>query len=136
MVHVINSMKRLSQFIDFSIALMIYICLYSLTHKGQGSGGYFTDENDLASYVITILPFSYYLFFQAKGKGRIFYGFALIVGLMSIVTSLSRGGFLGFVAMAGVIWLSSKNKITTLIICGLLGVGLSTQSPDHYLLFS
>jgi O-antigen ligase len=120
-VHVVDSKKRLRQFVDFTVLLMIYICLYSLTHRGRGSGGYFRDENDLCLYVVTMLPITYYLLMESKGLKKIIYGTGLVVGLMSVVVSFSRGGFLGFAAMGATIWLSSKNKIVTLIICIVLG---------------
>ncbi len=121
-VIVVNTLSKFKTFINFNILLMVYICLYSLSHKGQGSGGYFTDENDLCLYVITILPFCYYLFIHTKKIiVKLFYGISILIAMMSVVTSSSRGGFLGFLAMAGVIWLYSKKKTITLVLCSILG---------------
>ena len=114
---VVNSIKRLKIIINFIIVVMIYISLYSLYHHGRGTGGSFLDENDLCLFINTILPFCFFLFFYEKiKKKKILYAAGIIIGLLGIVESFSRGGFLGLMAMALVLWWFSPKKILTLII--------------------
>ena len=111
----INSVDRLKKFILLLISIEIYIALYAFTHSGIGPGNYFLDENDLSLYLNMWLPFCYFLFFAYKRKkNKILCLTGLVLGLLSIVVSFSRGGFLGLIAMAIVLWLFSKKKIVTL----------------------
>lgn len=124
MVFVIDSMKRLRLVVDLSILFMIYICTYSLLHQGRGPGSHTGDENDLSLYAVTMIPFAYYLTTRSKGVKFVLYFSALVVGLLSVVVSGSRGGFVGFVAMFSVIWFYSKKKMLTLLVMVVIGTGL------------
>lgn len=72
----VNSLKRL---ISFMIIMMVYICVYSLLHKGRGSGNFFGDEDDLSLYINTIFPFFYFSMLYSKNKiAIVFYMSAMI----------------------------------------------------------
>ena len=123
----INSMKRLKVMIALMIGLMLYMAIYAILHNGRGSGGQFSDENDLSLYINTYLPFCYYLFYYENNnwKKLLYLAFALI-GLMAIVVSLSRGGFVGLVAMLMAVWLLSNKKLFILIAALLIFILVST----------
>lgn len=120
----VNSMDRLKQLIFICCILMTYVSIYSFIHGGVGSGNYFKDENDLSLYVNTFLPFSYFLFFYEKTRfKKIFYGFSLVIGTMAVVNSMSRGGFVGLIAIVAVIWMYSRRKILSalaIVVCSML----------------
>ena len=120
----IDSIKRLKKFIIICICIEIYIAIYAFTHAGYGAGNYFDDENDLALYLNMWLPFCYFLFFAHKSNiKKILCLTGLIIGILSIIVSFSRGGFLGLVAMGSVALLFSKKKIISLfMIIILVGV--------------
>ena len=120
---VVDSMERLRKIVGFIIITMVYVSLYSLGHGGQGSGNYFKDENDLSLFINTILPFCYFLFLYEKERLRkLGYGLAMIVGILGIVTSFSRGGFVGLIAMIAIAWLLSPRKIAALVIICMFGL--------------
>lgn len=132
-IYCVRSISRLRQLLFVSIAIMIYVSLYSIYNKGQGSGNYFQDENDIALYINVYLPFCYFLFLKEKEKSKkLFYGFAFIIGLIAIVKSFSRGGFVGLVCLTFVIWMSSKRKIKTLIFLSLLAILIYSYSGELY----
>lgn len=120
----VNSMDRLKQVIFICCILVTYVSIYSLTHGGLGSGNYFKDENDLSLYINSFIPFSYFLFLYEKTKWKkIFYGLSLVVGIIAVVNSMSRGGYVGLIAIGAAIWLLSSRKFLSalaLVVCSML----------------
>ncbi len=113
----INSIERLKTVVIILISIMIYISLYGLWHNGAGSGGYFKDENDLSLFINMWLPFCFILFFTEKVMiKKIFYATGFILGLVAVVASFSRGGFVGLLAMSAVLWLFNPRKVLALSI--------------------
>lgn len=130
----VNSVKRLRKIISVYTALMIYIAIYAILHGGRGSGNYFLDENDMALFMNIWIPFCFFLFLSERGMAkRIFYGAGMLIGLATVVVSFSRGGFLGLLCMAAVLWLFSPKKIISLFLICLLGIGVYIYSGEKYL---
>lgn len=129
----VNCIERLRKMITVFTALMIYISAYSLLHGGHGSGGWFTDENDVSLFINMWLPFCFFLILNEKGIARkIFYAVGLVTGLMAIINSFSRGGFIGLVCMVFVIWLVSPKKLITLALICAIGFAVYTYSGEAY----
>lgn len=129
----VNSIERLKKIIFVLVLLMIYISGYGLLHGGKGSGNYFQDENDLSLYINMWLPFCFFLFSVEKEKiKKIIYGIGLITGVASVVVSFSRGGFVGLVCTAIIIWLFSAKKLRSLIIIGLLSIIMYVYAGEAY----
>ena len=122
---VVNSIDRLKIIINFIIGIMIYVSIFSLFHHGKGTGNYFKDENDLSLFINTFLPFCYFLFLcEKKKKIKFFYAAGMISGILGIVASFSRGGFLGLLVMVAVAWWFSPKKILSLLVIGMLALCL------------
>jgi len=112
----VNTMNRLKNFIFFNVLIMAYISLYAITHGGHGPGNYLFDENDLALYINIWIAICYFLYWvESIFSKKVIYAAALIIGLIAIISSFSRGGFLGLVSVFIVIWLFSQKKIISLI---------------------
>jgi hypothetical protein len=126
------SIDRLKKLVFIMIGVMIYIAAYSLWHGGTGSGGYFSDENDLSLFINMWLPFCYFLFLIEKERlKKAVYVSGLIIGLISVVASFSRGGFIGLIAMSVVLWYFSPRRVFTLmvvVICGFFIYFLGGQA--------
>ena len=130
---VVDSIERLKKLISFMIIIMVYVCLFSLFHHGQGSGNYFKDENDLSLFIDTILPFCYFLFLYEKNKmKKIAYGLSMLIGILAIVVSFSRGGFIGLVCMAAIAWWFSPRKVVSLIIICMLSSVVYFYGGEKY----
>lgn len=133
-VATVNSLDRLKKLIFVLIVLMCYVSVYTLTHGGVGSGNYFADENDVSLYINMYLPFCYFLFFYEYKKSlKIFYASAFAIGLAGILISFSRGGFVGLLAVASVVWLNSQRKIPALIVILLIGSIFYFSAGKDYL---
>jgi putative inorganic carbon (hco3(-)) transporter len=114
-INCVDSIDRLKKLVNMFIALYVIVSIYSLFHKGSGTGNFLFDENDLALYLNTWLPFSYFIMVtEKKVKAKIALAFSTICGVIGIVASFSRGGFVGFVCIMAVFWYFGKHKLITL----------------------
>jgi len=117
------NIKRLKIVVNLIILSMIYMAFFGLTHGGHGSGGYFTDENDLALFIIFVLPLCYFLIFVGhKIKWKIFYAFSTLIGLAAVIATMSRGGMVGLIAIGIGVWFFSNKKILSLLLIGFLTI--------------
>jgi O-antigen ligase len=92
------------------------------------------DPNDLAMVIVTILPIAMMYGFHSKGTERLFGIGASIIGIIVITLTQSRGGFIGLITIAFLIFFSkSRFKIKYLIILLLLGVMFVRFAPTEYM---
>jgi len=115
----VDTVNRLKRLINWLILIMIYQAVYAILHGGVGAGNYFQDENDLSLYVNMWLPFCYFLLLRERNIWmKVLYVTGMGAGVLAIVISFSRGGFIGLVCMGMVVWwFSSKKIVSCLIIC-------------------
>lgn len=88
---------------------------------------YISENNALAVATLMIIPLMVYLYHIAVNKW-VRYGlmFTIIMSLVSVVGSQSRGAFLAIIAVAGFFWLKTKSKIPSgLVIILFAGLGLA-----------
>jgi putative inorganic carbon (HCO3(-)) transporter len=89
-------------------------------------GGMFENPNDLATALDLLLPFAVALTLISKGRARLFYLGCAAVMAIGVLVTLSRGGFLGLIALGGVLlWKLGRGRRlkTTLgvaLVCGIL----------------
>jgi putative inorganic carbon (hco3(-)) transporter len=127
------SLRRLNRILAVCLIFMSYQAFYSLLHGGKGTGSEFIDENDLALFLNTFIPIAYFRFVtEAKGPSKVLYLAALLVGLAGVVASMSRGGFLGLVAVGLVVWLSSPRKVLSAAVLGCLAAAFFVVAGDSY----
>src|SRR5262249_21897296 len=79
------------------VGIMCFQALWAITHSGRGYGSFLGDENDLAIACDMAVPFPFLAAQSLRGWKRWTCGFALLVLLVGIVASWSRGGFLGLI---------------------------------------
>ena len=134
MVISIDSIQRLKLIINIMIILMTYIASYSIFNGGVGPGNYFNDENDVSLYINMWLPFSYFLLLQEKSiKKKLLYLFSILIGLVAIIITFSRGGFVGLICMAFIAWLVSPKKKITLVLILICSAFIYYLSSETYL---
>ena len=132
-INTVNTFKRIKVFVFFQILLLLYISIYAIIHDGYGPGNYFNDENDLSLYINIFLPFCFFLVLgEEKFFHKLVYIAALGLGLLSVVVSFSRGGFIGLLAVGATSWLLSKKKILSLVVITTLASILFVFGSDKY----
>ena len=147
MVNAVRTEKRLIWLLLLAITVSCWLSLGAindyrlgrLTVEGYRVGGVgqgiFGNSNDMAFYMVTIMPVAIALIFIARGAVRkvlLAASVALMMG--AIVVTYSRGAFLGGVVALGFLtWrLGSKNRLTYFTM-GALGLLLFlTLAPGNY----
>lgn len=90
-------------------------------------GGIFENPNDLATSLDLLIPLAVALALTRKGLARAAYFFCAAILALGVILTFSRGGFLGMVAMAGLLlWkVGRRNKaMTALAVCTVVMVFL------------
>jgi O-antigen ligase len=83
--------------------------------------GFFANPNELAMALNLLLPFAVVLGLTSKGLKRLAYFACAGVLAFAVVVSFSRGGFLGLVALGGVLmWKAGRGKRAMTVLAGLV----------------
>ena len=97
-------------------------------------GGIFGNPNDLATALDLLIPLAIVLGLLAQGFWRrIYYGLAFVLGVATLVT-FSRGGFLGLLAIGGVmLWKLGRGRRMRAMLAGsLVLIVFLTVMPGGY----
>ena len=126
-----NTRKKLYSFFKLWIVIHAVVALYSVFHAGHGPGGFLLDENDFALALNMVLPISIYLSMSStiSGSKRLYYQLISLFFIICIGLTNSRGGFLGLIAVFGLIWLFSDNRVKNLF--KVLGISLILAFPVY-----
>lgn len=147
LAHIVDSHSRFRGFVWLHIVLMAYIAISAIIayHSGhvieaQGitriksltsAAG---DPNSLAASMAITIPFVFLIYKHEQSRFlKYVLRFFAVAMFYSIVLSGSRGGLLGTIAVVGMLWLLSRNKVVTgaaIVALGLLAV---TLMPDQYI---
>src|SRR2546423_1405255 len=119
LVNVVRTERRLRQMLYLALAIAYILSIIALNDyrlgdltvegyrvKGSIAHGMLEDPNDLAAYLVTILPIAVALGLSARGAVRkIIYGVCAVLCACTIIITFSRGGFLGLMAvMLTLVW--------------------------------
>jgi probable O-glycosylation ligase (exosortase A-associated) len=105
--------KSYFKLINLWLAINTIGAIYAITHRGHGPGGFLFDENDMALSLNMAIPLAYYLSLLPENTKvmRFRYLAVTFILILGSGSTMSRGGFLGMVAIAGAIWWFSGNRI-------------------------
>jgi probable O-glycosylation ligase (exosortase A-associated) len=91
------------------------------------------DNNQFALAILMSLPLQSYLYkYSARTVARAAIGGMIVLSVVSVVGTLSRGGFIGLLVLAIGCVASSRRKLATLAIVGLLGLLVFLSAPDSW----
>jgi len=103
---------------------------------GRGSG-IFGNSNDMALYLVTIIPVAIVFLLSSRGVAlKLFFGACTLLMIAAVVFTYSRGGFIGLiVALAFLAWKAGNRHKAEILIGGfLLVVVFLTIAPGGYAL--
>ncbi|HYX30973.1 MAG TPA: O-antigen ligase family protein [Pyrinomonadaceae bacterium] len=144
-VNVVRTPSRLKALLFLSIVTALVLSVQAMNdyrlglntvegYRAAGRGtGLFGNTNDMALFLVTMLPISVAFFFQSKRAARkAIHAACAAMMLAGIVLSYSRGAFLGMVLMvvffAIKIGRRSKFEIGALLVVGILAMLLLAPS--------
>lgn len=147
MVNVVRTRRRLMGLLWLSLAIGGYLSFISLRMFVTGQfntegyrvmvevGGLFGNPNDMALHLVTMTPLALTLGIAARRKSLKFIYF-MITGLMVAANTVtySRGGFLGLLAVTGVLlWKLGRANRTAVFAVALAGLALFILlAPGNY----
>ncbi len=134
MMVALDSIPKLRRATWTFAVLGFVLAIQGMRHGGRGVGGFFTDENDLGMALCTVLPIGYFHAATTRSVLGKIVGFAgVLLCIVAIMASLSRGGFLGLAAVLLHIILNSRRKIAGLLSVLMVGlVALAFVPPTYY----
>lgn len=115
------------------LVALLFQTVWAISHAGRGTGAFFGDENDTAIAMIVGGSLAYAMWIHwPKGAWRWFAMIALILSLVGIIVTGSRGGFLGLVATVAAVLFFSGRLLKTAVLLGLLVVAGYPFVPAEY----
>ena len=147
MVNVVRTEKRLRGLLLLVLFASCVLSVGALSDYAQGNlvlggkriagfiGGLFSNPNDLALHLVTMIPIAFALFLGARGPlNKVVYLFTSLLLIAGLVATFSRGGFLGFVFVIAFLgWkLANRNRVVFGAVALTLVVVAVALSPSAY----
>jgi len=142
----VDSMKRLDKLVWLFLLIHLYFAFRGIYNyqfgemlpNGQRTSGvvgtsFLSDENDFALVINVLIPMAFFMFIALKNKFlKIFTGGLLVVYVYAIISSFSRGGWVGLMAAITYCILNSKKKLVSFTAVLVLGLILVSVAPSEY----
>lgn len=126
----------------FIVLVLVHLILLALTPEMLtdpntrhyvSSGTFLGDGNDFALSVTMAIPLALFLFGEAKALyGRILAGVALLLLVLAVVATQSRGGTLALASVGVYYWFKSPRKVVTAAGVVIALAAALTFAPPRY----
>jgi hypothetical protein len=146
-VNVVRTENRLNALLYLALVVSVWLScgaindyrLGLLTVEGYRvagrGGGIFGNSNDMALFLVTMVPIAIALFLRARAwLAKTVFGSAAVLMIAAIVLTYSRGGFIGLVVSLGFLaWhLGNKRRLEILIAGSVFVIGFLLLAPGGY----
>ncbi len=129
----VNTTSRMQKVIFMWLGVHAFLGVNGILHHGQGVGGWLGDENDFGMEMNVAVPVAFFMY-QAAPTQRAKLLYVILLGLivMSVVSTSSRGAFLGLLAISSYCWFYSPRKMMSLIVGICLAGLVLIAAPQEY----
>ena len=132
-VKFVDTLDKVQTMITVWLAVHAFTAVFGILHHGQGVGGWIGDENDLCMAMNVVIPFAFFALFSKPSKfKKTLYIILLCICILAAMTTFSRGGFIGLVAVAMYCWSKSSRKMSAGLIVGLLAIFIMLFAPETF----
>lgn len=129
----VDTQKKVKFLMWFWVIIHISLAIYGMMHNGRGSGSFLGDENDFGLVMNMVLPYGVFLFLTTRGFiVRLFLAISIVLFIGATIATMSRGGFVGLVAVVCVMLVFSPRKWLTGIVTILMIIGALALAPSKY----
>jgi O-antigen ligase len=144
MVNAMRTERRLTGFILLSLAAGVFMSVAAITGYAAGRFGeratvatqsMFGDPNSFALYLVTMIPLAIVLLFRTPNiVKKALYASGALIMIAGVFATLSRGGFLGLVAIGAVlVWkLGRRNRLAGAALLVTAVVATMLFAPGGY----
>ena len=118
----------------FGIKGGVFSILTGLQHRVLGPPGSFIAENNTMSLAILMVIPLFYFLYKTAGIKYIKMGLiaAIVLCVISVIASYSRGAFITILVLAFFLWISSKNKLIIMLFIFLFSISIAPFIPDKW----
>src|SRR5579864_1807982 len=112
--------------------------IYTIAHGGGGmvlgpDGGFISGNTEIALALTVTLPLMRWLQLQTQRRWlKRAATLAMVLIVISVLGSYSRGGFLALTAMGTFLWIKSRKKIVLGVVLAALAVALLSFMPETW----
>lgn len=111
----IEDARTLDRLLTWFLAFNGIVAVNAIFKAGTGVGSFLKDENDLSMALCVVFPIAMFKLMAAKQLWpRLFYLTLVGLYLMGIISSISRGGFVGLITVG--LWIALRSPRKALII--------------------
>lgn len=130
----VNTEEKLEKFFKYWLIIGTFCSVKGILEGGKIiDSGFLGDENDFALYLCMMLPIAYFnIINKNKLINKIIYIIILIVLMLGIVNSFSRGGFVALAGVSFFCWLFSPRKLLTSLIFFTIILSAIPFVPQEY----
>jgi len=147
MVNVVRTRRRLNALIFLAVAVSLMLSVNAIndfrfgrlelrgTRISGSIGGMFENPNDLATHLVLIIPLVFAWVFSTRSiLLKILYISCGTLMLTAVITTFSRGGFLGLLTGLGIFVFkaSRKHRVIALIVLSLAPLAFLVFAPSGY----
>jgi putative inorganic carbon (HCO3(-)) transporter len=133
-VNVVRTERRLDGLLLLALATGIWLSLGAINdyrlglmsvegyRAGGRGGGIFGNSNDMALFLVTIVPIAIALLLRSRSRARkLIFGGCAVLMVSAIVLTYSRGGFIGLlVALTFFAWKAGQRRRLEIVVVGFL----------------
>ena len=148
MVNVVRTELRLKGLLSLALATGIWLSLGAINDYRLGlstvegyrvagrGGGIFGNPNDMALYLVSIVPVAIALLLGSRGLARkLLFGGCAVLMIAGIVLTYSRGGFIGLlVALCFFAWKVGRKRRVGVLVVGFVMVAIFLVLVPSYAL--
>lgn len=129
----VNTTERMQKVILVWLGVHSVLAINGMLHSGRGVGGWLGDENDFAMEMNVAIPFAFFLYQGTTAKGaKLLYLLLLGIFVLSSISTASRGGFLGLIAVGAFCWSYSPRKVWSLVLLTAVLLLVVAAAPTQY----
>lgn len=137
-VAIVNTHDKLLTLLKAWVVIQSFMSIWVIVHGGKGPGGFVADENDVCFVLVASFPFAWYLARNKQQSKRLkwFSYLTCVLITVGVITTYSRGGFLGYIVMISAILIYSERRIRNTIVILVFALTFGTATlhflPDKY----
>jgi len=132
-VQFIDNLFKLHKYITLMVISSIFFAVLGITGKGLVSIPLLGDENDFCLFMNTLIPFAFFMGQETdNNKKKVLYYSILFLFVLANITTFSRGGFVGLLAVGVFLLHRSKKKIAYIFLMLIILSSMIHFAPTGY----
>jgi O-antigen ligase len=129
----VDTKSRLLILLRWWLFLALYISIMTIVGHGRAGSNFLADPNDVSLLINAMLPFALcMLVYGRRFVGRLACIAIALVCVAAVVSTSSRGGFVGLLIVTFVLWLLSPRKVLALILMAIMALGTYKFADQKY----